>query len=76
MMNFLSKSINVHDVYHFLKNLPAHELRQIYYERSLLLTNKLSTFLNKTCIYTMTQSTLMFRDTESSLISKYKTESE
>lgn len=55
-----SRSINVHDVYHFLKNLPPTELRQLFYERMILLNNDAQIPINKNCIYTKTQSLLMF----------------
>ncbi len=58
--NKISKSINVHDVYHHLKGLPPNELRQLYYERTKLIENSANTFINKDCIYTKTQCTLMF----------------
>ena len=60
--NHISKSINVHDVYHYIKSLPPNELRQLFYERSsYMLENQDNTFLNRNCIYTMAQSTLMFK---------------
>lgn len=58
----LSKSINVHDVYYHLKNLDPNELRLIYLERNKLLENEKNTFLNKNCIYTKTQTALMFKN--------------
>lgn len=57
----ITKSINVHDVYNYLKQLPPCELRQIFYERMLLLDNCVKTLLITDCIYTKTQSTLMFQ---------------
>lgn len=56
----ISRSINVHDVYHYLKSIPPNEFRQIFYERMLLLDNDEMTFLNSDCIYSKTQSMLMF----------------
>ncbi len=56
----LSKSINVHDVYHFLKNLPPHELRQVFYERTKLMENDCNTFINKNCFSTKAQCAQMF----------------
>ena len=53
------RSINVFDIYKYLKNVPSNELRQIYYDRMNSLENPLYVFLNKKCINTMTQSTLM-----------------
>ena len=60
-----SKSINVHDVYHFLKNLPPSELRQLYFERMSLSqdANKKLSFINHNCIFTKTQISLMFKTT-------------
>jgi len=60
----ISKSINVHDVYHYIKSLPAHELRQIFYERTKLINEPTNTFINKNCIYTKTQCQLMFNTAE------------
>ncbi|GAG63299.1 unnamed protein product [marine sediment metagenome] len=58
----MTKSINVHDVYHYIKSLPTNELRQLFYERMhYMLDNKANTFLNRNCIYTTAQSTLMFK---------------
>jgi hypothetical protein len=57
----MSKSINVHDVYHYIKSLPTNELRQLFYERTALLENNDNEFLNRNCMYTMTQTTLMFK---------------
>ena len=56
-----TRSINVFDVYHYLKGTPTNELRQLYYDRINMLENPLFKFINKTCINTMTQSTLMFK---------------
>jgi len=57
-----SKSINIHDVYHFLKDLSPHELRQIFLDRSNLMRNRYNKFINRHCIYTKTQTVMMFRD--------------
>lgn len=54
-------SISIHDVYHYIKELPAYELRQIYYERQLLVSKDCN-FINRNCIYTTTQTMLMFKD--------------
>jgi hypothetical protein len=56
----LPRSINVHDVYHYIKNLTPRELRQIFFERLILLENPKNTFLNRKCMYSIMQSTLMF----------------
>lgn len=58
----LSRSINVHDVYHYIKSLPPQELRQIFYERNLLFDNPENIFLNNQCTATVTQTALMFGD--------------
>lgn len=58
----ISKSINVHDVYHYIKSLPFNELKQLFYERTYyMIGNKDYTFINHNCIHTTTQSTLMFK---------------
>ncbi len=58
--NKISKSINVHDVYHYIKSLPPHELRQIFYERTKLIENEMNTFINKNCFSTKVQCAQMF----------------
>ncbi len=55
-----SRSINVHDVYHYLKDLPPYKLRQIFEDRIHLLKNENMLFLDKDCVYMMTLTTLMF----------------
>lgn len=59
------KSINVFNVYYYLKNIPANEMRQLYFDRMNMIDVPLAfekfKFLNKNCIATMTQSTLMFK---------------
>lgn len=55
------RAINVFHVYKYLKELPSKDLRQLYYDRMNLLENENMTFLNKGCINTMTQSSLMFK---------------
>lgn len=56
------KTITIHDIYYYLKQtITAQNLRQIYYDRMKLIQNNVDfPFINKTCIETMTQSTLMF----------------
>jgi hypothetical protein len=56
----IAKSINVHNVYHYIKSLPPRELRQLYFDRTKLMEDDANTFINKNCIYTKTQCTLMF----------------
>ena len=58
------KSINVFNVYHYLKNLPPNELRQIYYDRIQLVNNTTFKFINKNCINSLTQSTIMFKNNQ------------
>lgn len=57
-----TKSINVFDVYNYLKSIPSNELRQLYYDRTNMISQDKFKFLNKNCINTMTQSTLMFKN--------------
>lgn len=57
-----SRSINVFDVYYYLKQLPSNELRQLFYDRTNMINNSKFNFLNKLCINTMTQCTLMFKN--------------
>jgi hypothetical protein len=56
-----SKSINVHDVYYFLKQMSAMDLRNLLLDRMMLLEKDEATFINKNCIYTTTQTMLMFK---------------
>lgn len=56
------KSINVFNVYHYLKNSPTNELRQLYFDRLSIINIEVFKFINKTCIHTLTQSTLMFKN--------------
>jgi hypothetical protein len=54
-------SINVHDVYHYLKTLPPVELRQLFFERSALQSKYDNLpFINKGCIHLLSQQMLMF----------------
>lgn len=55
-------SVTVHTVYYYLKRLTGYELRQIYYDRSTMLDNNIFTFLNRRCMYTITQTMSMFRN--------------
>jgi len=59
--NKISRSINVHDVYHILKVIKPCELKQIFQERLQLLEDKKNFYL-KDCTSTMTLSFLMFPD--------------
>jgi len=54
-----SKSINVFNIYHYLKNIKPFDLRLLYKERMILINDPINKFINKNCIATMTQSTLM-----------------
>ena len=63
--NGSTKSINVFDVYHYLKNIPSNELRQLYFDRNNFVNNPEFKFINNTCINTTTQSTLMFKNSQS-----------
>lgn len=61
----LSRSVTVHDVYHYLKDLQPNQLRQLFYERMKMEDNEVfGKFLNKdkdnSNIYIKTQGTLMF----------------
>ena len=55
------KSVNVYNVYNYLKTIQASELRQLYYDRITMINNEKFTFLNKNCINTLIQSTLMHK---------------
>lgn len=54
------KTIKIHDVYKLLKNLKPQTLRNVYLERRELLKNPENKFL-KSCMNTVTQTTLMFK---------------
>lgn len=55
-------SINVFNVYNFLKKMESNDLRQLYYDRISMIDSDVHTFLNRNCIHTITQSTLMFKN--------------
>lgn len=56
-----TRSITVHDIYYYLKNLPPIQLKQIYLDRTEIIKNSvIIPYLNLNCIYTLTQSRLMF----------------
>lgn len=52
---YLSKAVSVHDVYNYLKKLQFYQLRQIYFDRELILDKLLccqpdnKTIINKNC---------------------------
>ena len=54
------QSINVYNVYDIIKGLQPKELRQLYYDRMMLVNNKFANFINRKCIATTTQCSLMF----------------
>jgi hypothetical protein len=55
------KAISVHDIYYYLKNIQTTQLIQLYKDRNeLLKNNNVSVYINKDCIYTITQTKLMF----------------
>lgn len=55
-----SKSITVHDIYHYLKSIPFEQLYQIYIDRMNMFNNALLIpNINVNCIYTLTQTQLM-----------------
>ena len=57
------RAINVFDVYNYIKKLPSNELRQLYFDRlTYINNNEQMKFINKNCIHTMTQSTVMFKN--------------
>jgi hypothetical protein len=59
--NFETKSITVHDIYYYIKSLPYKQLLDVYYDRiELMKIDKIVSYLNPHCIYTLMQSKLMF----------------
>ena len=54
------RSINVHNVYHYLKKISGKELRQILEDRMKLIENDKMIFINKNCIYTNILTRLLF----------------
>lgn len=53
-------SITIHDVYFYIKNLPAEQLRQLFFERWGLLKT-IGDFLNPNDMYIQVQTILMFK---------------
>ncbi len=55
-----SKSITVHDIYHHIKSLPKCKLRQLYFDREILIKNKAyDEYMIKNCMTTLLQTKLM-----------------
>lgn len=55
-----TRSITVHDIYYYIKNLPIDQLKQLYLDRLDFMNNMIIIpYLNLNCIYTLTQSRLM-----------------
>ncbi|AYV84891.1 MAG: RNA ligase [Hyperionvirus sp.] len=55
-----TRSITVHDIYYYVKNLTPEQLRQLYFDRMELMKNAMIIpYLNLNCIYTLTQTRLM-----------------
>lgn len=55
-----TKSITVHDVYYFIKDLHVQQLIDLYKERTRLLKNlSFNNIMNSDCIYTLVQNKLM-----------------
>lgn len=55
------KSVTIHDVYFYLKNLPPEQLRQLYHERmELIEEGNIDAYIDKDCIYLKTMTVLMF----------------
>lgn len=58
-----TKSITVHDVYYYIKELTCYQLIELFKERGELLKNSnFNNIMNHDCIYTLTQSKLMSND--------------
>lgn len=62
-----TKSITVHDIYHYLKSLSTSVLKQIYLDRESIIKDKkinenIYKLIIQDCIYTMTQTKLMIMD--------------
>lgn len=56
------RSITVHDVYHYLKNLTPSQLRQVFSDRAHMIKEKINVnFFNTNCLYTLALYTLMFK---------------
>jgi hypothetical protein len=57
------KSITIHNVYYYIKNLDSKVLRNLFLERVLMIKEgKILEFLNEDCIYCKTHTILMFGD--------------
>lgn len=58
-----SKSITIHDVYYYVKDLTSYQLIQLFKERIELLKKKeFSDKMNNDCIHTLAQTKLMMND--------------
>lgn len=62
-----TKSITVHDIYHYLKSLSISILKQIYLDRELMIKEKkvnenIYKLIVQDCIYTITQTKLMIME--------------
>ena len=69
------KSITIHNVYYYIKNLDARTLRSLFLERVLMIhEGKVNEFLNEECIYCKTHTILMFGDVIKELDNKKETE--
>jgi len=60
--NGLVKSVAVHDVYHYIKLLPFNDLRQLFFDRTILSKLPAMTFINNNCIEISTLCALMFKN--------------
>jgi hypothetical protein len=56
------RSINVFNVYNYLKKLPFSDLRHLYSDRMHIIENDKCVFLNRKCINTLSQTSLMFKN--------------
>jgi len=55
------KSITVHNVYYYIKNLDPKTLRNLFLERTIMINEaKILDFIDKDCIFCKTQTILMF----------------
>ena len=58
-----TKSITVHDVYYYIKELTTYQLIELFKDRMELLKNpNFNNIMNHDCIYILTQTKLMLKD--------------
>jgi hypothetical protein len=60
--DFESNSININDIYYYLKELPFHQIKKLFYERMQMYNSNNNPLLSKDCCFTAMHCKLMFLD--------------